>query len=355
MGEQVPPGAQRVNGAGSSAPDFREQPAPDVVFIVRELVRRPELQYALRSWSLVPHGQVWMVGGCPSWVQNVNHVPFPDHPDKWQNISDKARSLATLDGLADWFYYTEDDYHILAPVDVIPLYRHETPLKPRVEEYRKRRKREPKGGWEGYLAATLRVLQNAGIEDPDSFDVHVPMLMEKARMPIHLKTPRPVSWRSLYGNFAEREPVTIDTDVKTGAGGDMKRKAATGFLSSSEGTFRRSGIEALLAARFPVPCQYERGDVDMAETFKREGGSQQWRKDRLMAATRITRTGEKLVRTDEGWVPEVSEGEVGAPSSGVDASGAVSPSGFVCDVCGFAAKTEFGLGSHKRAKHPAEE
>ena len=349
---QVPSSAPRLSGAGSSAPDFKEQPAPDVVFIVREQVRRPELQFALRSWSMVPHGTVWMVGGCPSWVRNVRHVPFPDGVDKWRNISDKFRSLAELDDLSDWFYYTEDDYHILEPVDEIPLYRHHVPLRPRVEEYRARRKREPRGGWEGYLAATLRVLEGAGVSEPESFDVHIPMLVEKARIPTHLKTPDAVSWRDLYGNLSGRDPVTIDIDVKTGSAGSLLKKAKTGFLSTSEGTFRRSGAEALLSRLFPISCVYEKEGLEMAEYVKSER-REQWRKDRLVR--RVTRSGETLVRTDAGWVPEqFSEGSGGVPSSDVPLSGASDPSDLVCDVCSFEAASAAGLGAHKRAKHPVE-
>lgn len=278
---------------------------PDVVFIVRERVRRPELQFALRSWSNVPHGTVWLIGGCPSWVQNVRHVPFPDGFDKWRNISDKFRSLATLGELSDWFYYTEDDYHILDPFpDGIPLYRHPTPLLPKVMEYRRRRKREPRGGWEGYLTATLDVLQNqAGIAEPESFDVHIPMLVEKARIPTHLKTPLPVSWRCLYGNLCGHPSEPIDIDVKSGSKAKLGQKAATGFLSSSEGTFRRSGIEAILEARFPERCRYEREDGDIMSKEDKEP-AQQWRKERLVGARRITRTGQTLVRTKDGWQPE---------------------------------------------------
>jgi len=318
------------------------QSDPDVVFIVQEHVRRPELQYALRSWSQVPHGKVWMIGGCPGWVQNVEHVPFPDGRDKWRNIADKFRSLATLDGLSDWFYYTEDDYHILREFpDGIPLYRHETSLVPRVAEYRRRRKRIPKGGWEDYLAATLEVLQAAGFDNPESFDVHIPMPVEKARIPTHLKTPEPCSWRSLYGNFAGLDSAVID-DVKTGAKGQVERMAETGFLSSAEGTFRRSGVEAFLAARFPERCIYEREDHEMVNTPGEP--KEQWRKDRLIR--RVTRSGEALVRAEGGWVSEDSGG-------GADAPPVPSPE-FVCD-CGFVAKTEFGLQSHRRAKHPEEE
>jgi len=192
------------------------------------------------------------------------------------------------------------------------------------------------------------VLQHYGIEDPDSYDVHTPLLVQKAKIPTHLKTPQPVSWRSLYGNLCGYPSTIVDTDVKTGAAGLLKRKAATGFVSSSEGTFRRSGIEALLMAKFPVPCRYEREDSVME--IDERAGRHQWRKDRLVR--RVTRSGETMVRTEAGWVPESSE----VSGGGADRRGAAAPSpDHVCDNCGFAAKSEFGLGAHRRAKHPEVE
>jgi hypothetical protein len=154
-----------------------------------------------------------------------------------------------------------------------------------------------------------------------------------------------VSWRSLYGNFSGR-PSTVIEDVKTG-GGNLARKAAMGFLSSSEGTFRRSGVEAFLAKRHPHPCEYEIEEEDMAEHASSGGGRHQWRKDRLLGAKRVTRDGSVLTRTDAGWVPEDAVSEMPTP--------AAAQEGVVCDVCGFEARSALGLGSHKRAKHPAEE
>lgn len=231
---------------------------PDVVFVVHEHVRRPELQYALRSWSLVPHSQVWFVGGLPDWVRNVNHVPFPDS-EKWRNISDKFRSLHFLDGLADWFYYTEDDYFILQPQERIPHYVHKQSLRERVHGLEtKQVRRKPLTGWKGYLTATLDVLVEAGVEDPLSYDVHVPLLVEKAKLPVHLESRWPVSWRSLYGNFSGLPSQPIKTDVKSHHSAKAKVAQETGFLSSAEGTFRKSGVEATLQKLFPEPSPYEK-------------------------------------------------------------------------------------------------
>lgn len=233
-------------------------PDPDVVFIVKEKVGRPELQYALRSLVNVPHGPVWLIGGRPEWVVNVQHVPFPDGKDKWKNISDKFKSLAALDDLSGEFIYTEDDYFILKPVSDLPNFVHPQTLNERVEEYEKGSSR-PLGGWKGYLQATRNALHKGGISEPESFDVHIPMLVEKNKIPLPMDTGAALSWRSMCGNTNGRDPVRVPIDAKTGSSTHLKkvRAAGLGFLSSTDGTFKKQ-VEPVLVPLFPDPCRYEK-------------------------------------------------------------------------------------------------
>jgi len=279
---------------------------------------------------MVPHGTVWFVGGKPGWVRNVNHVPFPDHQDKWKNISDKARSLASLEGLAEEFYYTEDDYFILKPVDQIPNYIRAVSLNDYVDG--SKRKRVPRGGWWGYMANTRDVLHKNGVAEPASFDVHIPMLWRKSEMPIHWKTPGPVSWRSLIGNTRTTERILIE-DVKVSAARYMKR-TEIGFASSSDGTFRKL-VEPIVHGLFPEPCRYEQEyymDFEPASPYDEPVRRLQYKKDRIVR--RVKRDGTVLTRVDGRWQPE-------------------EPEGFSCD-CGFEAKSAAGLSAHQRS-HSEEE
>src|SRR5690606_41501940 len=46
-------------------------PAPGIVVPVREGPVNEQLRYALRSWTAnLPHRQVWLVGGRPTWAVN---------------------------------------------------------------------------------------------------------------------------------------------------------------------------------------------------------------------------------------------------------------------------------------------
>lgn len=241
--------------------------APDVVFVVREGVERTEFQYALRSLRFLEHGKVWLFGGRPDWVRNVEHVPVPDSY-KWRNISGKFKAAVEHPGVADEFVYTEDDYFITAPVDYLPDYARKEPLAEWVATYRARHKRKDKmTGWERYLSNTLDVLTDAGVEDPVSYDVHIPMLIQKRNVPLHLwRGPDfEVSWRTLYGNFSERETVRAPRDVKVNTLSTIRdaEKRMPGFLSSSDGTFKKSVLNVLKRVH-PDPSPYE------AEFYKEE-------------------------------------------------------------------------------------
>ena len=227
----------------------------DVVFIVREHPARDELQYALRSLINVPHDTVWLIGGKPDWVRNVQHVPFPDG-NKWKNISDKFKSLATLDGLSEKFIYTEDDYYILRPLDRLPSLSRPRSLNAYVES--RIRRKPPPNEWTSYLKNTRDALHAAGIADPVSFDVHVPMYVHKSEIPLHWDPGVPVSWRSMCGNFDGRDHQPMAADVKVRSRKKLRRAVATGFLSSKETTFKRSGIEKYLDALLPDFSPYEK-------------------------------------------------------------------------------------------------
>lgn len=280
--------------------------SPDVVFCVREHTRRMELQYALRSWALVPHGKVWFVGGLPDWVRNVEHVPFPDGKDKWRGISDKARFLPTIEGLSESFYYTEDDYFILREWDEIPAFtRPEVSLNSYVEHFERRKKRLT--GWSKYMGDTRDALHAGGILDPLSFDVHIPMLWTKSGMPLELDTGEALSWRSMYGNVSDAEPVPVSTDVKAPGAAHLKKVLAAdvGFLSSSEGSFKRSGCEAFLEGLFPDPSPYEKEFyVDEVESPEQVESPEPVEKPKVVA--RKVRTNRpNLVKLETGeWIEE---------------------------------------------------
>jgi hypothetical protein len=229
----------------------------DVVYFLKESPPRPELQFSLRSLAMTDHGTVWFVGGCPDWVRNVNHVPFPDGEFKWWTLNDKFMLLPGLDGLSDEFVLMSDDYFFLRPCDSFPNYVDRERL-----SYRIRRLGDVSNptGRSGWLAEARDVCRAQGVADPFMFDVHTPSLYNRHLIPLHLYRGTPLSWRSVYGNLIVDDPVEIPLDPKSNSSARITKLAELdiGLLSTSEHSFTASGAERLLAGLFPEPSPFER-------------------------------------------------------------------------------------------------
>jgi hypothetical protein len=183
-------------------------------------------------------------------VTGVEHVPWRQG-EKWQDLTDKFRALRTIDGLSDEFYYFEDDYYVIDPVDDLPHYVLPWSFASRV-------------GTTGFglsHANTLPLLESAGFEDPPSFEHHVPTVVEKALIPTHLDPGGvPLRYKTMSGVHSPRVPVPLVRDVKVRKNADLKDVLTkqVGFLSSAPNSFESSGVERLLRSRFPNPSPYEK-------------------------------------------------------------------------------------------------
>jgi hypothetical protein len=186
---------------------------------------------------------VWVIGGLPDWTVNVNQVPWKSR-DKWVDLTKKWHHIPGE--VSDVFYYWEDDYYLCKPVESIPLV--SVPW------------RLPKNGtgteYQETLVATRNILVAAGIEHPLSFDAHVPMPVEKDRIPLHLDSGRPVRFRTLTGNYSTL-PVVAGRDVKVRTQDQLVARVGGPFLSSHPMSFEKSGVAGYLVRLFPDPCEYE--------------------------------------------------------------------------------------------------
>lgn len=223
----------------------------DVVFALGENVKRDELTYALRSLRFLPHRNVYFLGGAPpDWVQNVYHLPFKTG-HKWRNLDDKFRSLRYIGVLTDEIIYTEDDYFVLEPQFDLPNYWHVT----MAERVRREDAKGAKGAWSKPLRDTKELLPPKAL----SFDVHIPMVVERQLIDNTIPDTHPLRWRSIIGNASDRRRVQIPLDAKARNKEELQAILDAGlpFLSSSDVTFKRSGIKAYLETIHPDPCRYE--------------------------------------------------------------------------------------------------
>lgn len=225
----------------------------DVVYPVRAGDNNGELQYSLRSLHTnYPNlGRVWIVGYQPNWVTNVKFIPgngFRPHANVYRNI------LAACEhpDVPDEFLLMNDDFFFTEPVDtVVPAYKCRL-----VDQVAKARK--PYNWWSASVASALKCLLDAGIDDPLSYELHMPLPVRKAGMAetlrrfVDVDEVNPPQWRTLYGNMCGIGGVQRP-DCK------IRRRfepVNTPFHSTSDSTWRY--YAPYFRRAFPHSCPYEK-------------------------------------------------------------------------------------------------
>jgi hypothetical protein len=220
----------------------------DVLYVVRKGERNSELRYSLRSLANLPDvDTVWIVGHKPRWIDGVGFVPGNRHTSKWHNVPDNLR-IACEQIPVNRFVVMNDDFYVTRPVSRIPSW-YRGPLSEHI--------RSTRGIWQKSLQRSAEVLGENGYRNLLSYELHVPVVMEREKLAEVLKyipanEKFPAQWRTLYGNWwqvaAEWAP---DCKLRT-----MHQEWVPGsFLSTDPGTFRR--VESYLASLFPEPSPYE--------------------------------------------------------------------------------------------------
>lgn len=210
-----------------------------------------DLRYSLRSLEEnVPHHDVWVIGAVPSWFHG-KWIFAPQGPDRWKNTSNYLRLACDDDRISDPFLYTNDDFFALrayagtawnkGPLDAyLDVNRRSVPYR------------------SGALHA-YQVLTEMGIENPISFELHIPMVVTKDAMSraIQMLRDRHLNEaykRSIAGALMNGETATR-TDVKVGP--DYVPAAADDWISTTDGVFARGSLGVWLRSRFPIPSRYE--------------------------------------------------------------------------------------------------
>lgn len=232
--------------------------ALDVVVPLREEPANEQLRYALRSWAAhLPHRRVWTVGHRHPWLTDeVGHIPTVQDAGKFENTTAAVRAACMHPDVSDPFLYADDDMFTMhALPDGMPVL-HRGPVVD-VERYYAAR---GSGVYLRGMRETRALLAGLGHAEPVSYELHVPLTVDKGTMLNALWRGRFIGAlhkRTLYGNLArlggERaEDVKIRHRAPRGYGpGDR-------FLSTMPDSFANGGVGKFIRARFPEPSPYER-------------------------------------------------------------------------------------------------
>lgn len=229
-----------------------------VAYPVRAGATNEELRYSIRTISNnLDVETLTLVGYCPPWLEPDLFIEGNRFHDKPRCVFDNVRLACDHPDVPDEFVWFNDDFYVLEPADTIPIvYRGD--LADHIALLKSR------GWWWLSLTATMSYLQEQGIQDPTSYDLHRPLPTVKADMAKALhdaadyQPANPPQWRTLYGNMAGIGGNPEPEDVKV-YGKTSIPPAGTKWLSTTDKSWGESCcLREWLAWRFPSPSRWEK-------------------------------------------------------------------------------------------------
>ncbi|WP_434593257.1 hypothetical protein [Streptomyces sp. A5-4] len=227
--------------------------APDLVVPVREVAVNEQLRYALRTWTAnLPHRRVWIVGFRPAWLRDVGHIPTRQAGTKYANTTVAVRAACEHPEVSERFLLMNDDFFVMQRQADMPVL-NRGPVR-EVETYYAARASGP------YLAGmrkTRELLAELGHTDPLSFELHVPLPVDKTGMLKALDVGRRlavVHKRTLYANLADLQGDRIE-DVKVMHRGP--RFPHGPFLSTMPDAFTHGMVGGHIRQAYFQPSPYE--------------------------------------------------------------------------------------------------
>lgn len=221
----------------------------------RSTQKNLELRYCLRSIEqyLSGVGNVFIVGYCPEWVDNVIHIPVDEDPRnrfRDRNIMTKMSIACRDDRVSDNFLMVHDDHFLLSDYEVAAFpYYHMGPLVPSDSQYGKTKQN------------TLSLLGPV-----NNYDAHCPIVFNKQ---LFMRSVALADWSKWYGyclktlycvmNGIEGRYIT-DLKIRMPLKSDEIRQAIAGrpWFSIGDRCFREGGIMDVLNELYNKPSKYER-------------------------------------------------------------------------------------------------
>jgi hypothetical protein len=230
---------------------------PDIVLPVRVGAANEQLRYALRSMAEnLPHRRVWVVGHRLAWLRHVDHIPTEQDGSKYQNTTAAVRAACEHPGVSGRFLLANDDFFVMHPVPVMPVL-HRGPVR-EVEAYYATR---ASNGYLRGMRQTRDLLVQLGHPDPLSYELHVPLPVDKAQMLEALDVGARAGIdvlhkRTLYGGLAQIGGSRL-VDVKV-LNRSPRFPRSSVFLSTLPDSFANGQVGTFIRRRFPRPCRYEK-------------------------------------------------------------------------------------------------
>lgn len=216
-----------------------------------------ELRYSIRSvLASFPDSNVWVVGGKPDWYGG-NFIKTNRIANKYDQVESNLQSLVDSKHISETFVLMNDDFFIVKPVSSIEYF-HRGSLLSAYNDLVKHMGQPDL--YANKLWKMLKGINNElNIKDPLSYELHVPMVMEKSKLSTLLGKRYPM-WRSFYGNkySVGGSPMA---DVKVYSHNAHSYRSIdyltneSSFLSTDDESFKV--LQPYLDSLFPIPSKYE--------------------------------------------------------------------------------------------------
>lgn len=220
-----------------------------------------ELRYSLRSvCKNLPHTNVLIVGQKPSWLVGVDNIRTPALSNKHLDITDKVKSALEFDAVSEDFIYMNDDMFVIKPVEHVHNFNRGT-----IEEVMAeiRAYGHKSGDYLNGMRRAKVVLEDFGVFEPLSYELHIPMLFNKSKLQQifdsfdeQFQKYNSMQFRSLYGNL-ELDSSRRIQDVKVRSGAKSFNRNTT-YLSTDNNSFANAAVGQFIRDTFSEPCKYER-------------------------------------------------------------------------------------------------
>lgn len=229
-----------------------------------------EIRFSLRSVqkNLKGYRNIYVVGNCPAFLQNVIHVSAEDVFDPTVNADGnmtlKLLKACAIDDLSDDFLFMNDDFIVLKPVVASEItWMHKGDMKDRPKKY-----------WEEqfYRKRLLRTFETLRdrMQTTLQYDYHAPMLMNKHRFAevmaqYDYADGIGLTFRSIYGN-ALQLPAELLVDQKRTVyihysyDQLLKRMEPATFLGYNDAGLSKSLIYFLIM-NFKERSDFEKTDI----------------------------------------------------------------------------------------------
>lgn len=231
----------------------------DIVYTIKDQPENEELRYSLRSLENLPHGKVWLYGGCPKWVnkRTIRHIYYPQEgPTKWTKTSSLLREICQNENITENFIWFNDDFFVLQEQETLNYYKDRT-LTARVLDFAKLGWHQINGAYQTRLKQASRALKFKNCES-DNFELHIPMIFNRKQLLDIMTTfPGVGAKRSLYGNYYRVESEQRN-DVKIYNLTDKPDKTWD-FVSTTDESFSRGEVGKYVKKQFKNKSKYEKG------------------------------------------------------------------------------------------------